>query len=88
MIARQMEQIEEREGAGKAFVIRPPENLKIGRTEKDPEELERVYQLGRRTASEQLDRVQRFLSGKKNDDISCAIIDEIQVHRSGMEPFA
>ena len=85
---RQMEQIEEREGAGKAFVIRPPENLKIGRTEKDPEELERVYQLGRRTASEQLDRVQRFLSGKKNDDISCAIIDEIQVHRSGKEPFA
>ena len=60
---RQMEQIEERERQGKAIVIRPPEELKIGRTEKDPEELERVYQIGRRSAWEELEKIQKFLSG-------------------------
>ena len=50
-----------RETAGKAVVIRPPEDLKIGRTEKNPEELERVYQTGRRAAVEQLDRVRELL---------------------------
>jgi predicted patatin/cPLA2 family phospholipase len=59
---RQMEQIEERERQGKAFVIRPPEDLKIGRTEKDPEELERVYQIGRRIASDASEKIRRFLS--------------------------
>ena len=44
---RQMAEIEEREKAGKALVIRPPEALGISRTEKDPEELERVYRIGR-----------------------------------------
>lgn len=59
---RQMEQIEERERQGKAFVIRPPEDLKIGRTEKDSEELERVYQIGRRIASDASEKIRRFLS--------------------------
>ena len=42
--------IEAQEAAGRVFVIRPPEALGIGRMEKDPDELERVYQIGRRTA--------------------------------------
>jgi predicted patatin/cPLA2 family phospholipase len=56
------EQIEEREKLGKAFVLRPPEDLRIGRTEKNPEELERVYQIGRETAGEAVDEIRRFLS--------------------------
>ena len=58
---RQMDQIEERERLGRAFVLRPPEDLRIGRTEKNPDELERVYQIGRETAGEAADRIRRFL---------------------------
>ena len=61
---RQMDQIEERERIGKVLVLRPPEDLGIGRTEKDPEELERVYQIGRRTVGEKLNEVRAFLGGK------------------------
>ena len=62
---RQLDQIKEREITGQSFVIRPPEDLKIGHTEKDPEELERVYQIGRHTAEEQLSRVREFLETDK-----------------------
>ena len=59
---RQMEEIEKRERSGKSIVIRPPHPLGISRTEKDPEELERVYQEGRAAAMEQLDRIRSFLN--------------------------
>lgn len=42
--------IEQKEQAGELFVIRPPEPLGIGHTEKNPDKLERVYQIGRKTA--------------------------------------
>lgn len=60
---RQMQQIREMESAGRVFVIRPPEKLGISRTEKDPKKLERVYQTGRMTATEQLDQIRAFLAG-------------------------
>ena len=59
----QMDEIDKRERAESAVVIRPPEPLGIGRTEKDPDELERVYQIGRRTAMGHIDRVRAFLAG-------------------------
>ena len=68
---RQLEQIRERERAGCALVIRPPEDLKIGRTEKNPDELERVYQIGRRAALDRLDKVREFLAGKPIDWKTC-----------------
>jgi predicted patatin/cPLA2 family phospholipase len=42
-------------------VIRPPEALKIGHTEKNPAELDRVYQLGRREAVKRLPEIDQFL---------------------------
>ena len=62
MYNRQMEEIEEREQAGRAFVIRPPEALGISRTEKNPDELERVYQIGRKVAEEALPALEAFLT--------------------------
>jgi len=59
---RQMEQIEKREREEKAIVLRPPQALGISRTEKDPNELERVYQIGRDTATEQIERIRSFLA--------------------------
>ena len=62
MYNRQMEEIKKREESGLSFVIRPPEALGIDRTEKDPEQLERVYQLGRGEAEKALPALKLFLS--------------------------
>ena len=56
-----MDAIDAREAAGTLLTIRPAASLGISRTEKDPEELERVYRLGRRAAEEKLEEVRAFL---------------------------
>ena len=59
---QQLKEIKEREKVGTSFVIRPPEALGIHRTEKSPEELERVYQTGRKEAIKCLPALQKFLN--------------------------
>ena len=61
---RQMEEIDAREERGEILVIRPPESLGISRTEHDPAELERVYQIGRREAQKALPALRAFLTGE------------------------
>ena len=56
-----LEHILKREQAGELLVIRPPEKLPIGRTEKDPEKLREVYEIGRRTAAARIAEIKRFL---------------------------
>ena len=46
---------------GEVFVICPSAPLGISRTEKDPDELQRVYEEGRRIALEKLPEIKRFL---------------------------
>jgi len=58
---RQLAEIREREQHGNAIVIRPPEPLGIGHVSHDPEELERVYQAGRREAERRLPEVREYL---------------------------
>ena len=58
----QMEKIEEKEKNNEVLVIRPSEKLNIGKTEKDPKELERVYQMGRKEALLMLDNIKEFLN--------------------------
>ncbi len=55
------EYIRERAGAGAALIIAPDIPLSIGRIEKDPEELERVYNIGRKKGTEMLDAIRKFL---------------------------
>ena len=62
MYNRQMEAIDAREESGAALVIRPPEPLGIRRTEKRPEELERVYRIGAAEAERRMDEIQAFLA--------------------------
>jgi len=57
----QMDEIDRMEASGKVLVIRPPEDPGIGRTEKDPAELERVYQMGRSEATRMLHEIKAFL---------------------------
>lgn len=53
--------IKEREKSGDVFVIRPDEPLGINRTEKDPENLKRVYEIGRKTAEKHLNEIIKYL---------------------------
>ncbi|MGN0708077.1 MAG: patatin family protein [Faecalibacterium sp.] len=53
------------EQAGKAFVLRPPIPLEIGKAEHDPDELRRVYETGRAVAEIHLDRIVEFLAETK-----------------------
>ena len=57
-----MRHYDEREKTGESIVIRPPEPLNIGRTEKNADELERVYQVGRSEGMARLDEVRSFLN--------------------------
>ena len=63
MYNQQMEEIDQREATGESLVIRPPQALQIGHTEKNPDELERVYQIGFREAEKRLGDIQGFLAG-------------------------
>jgi predicted patatin/cPLA2 family phospholipase len=56
--------IKSREAAGAVFVIRPDAPLNIGTTEKNPEELQRVYDVGRRVALEKLEALKEYLLNK------------------------
>ncbi|MBR4401122.1 MAG: patatin family protein [Synergistes sp.] len=61
MYNRQMKEIKEREEKGISFVIRPPAALGISRTARDPNELERVYRIGRKEAERVLPELKLFL---------------------------
>ena len=56
-----LDHIARREAAGELLVIRPPEKLPIGRTEKDPDKLRQVYEIGRRTAEARIEEIQKYL---------------------------
>ena len=47
---------------GEVFVICPKQSLGISRTENNPDELQRVYDEGRRTALELLPEIKEFLN--------------------------
>lgn len=59
-----IEYVRQQERDGKAFVIRPAEELHIGGKESDPNELERVYQIGRRTMEAQIEELEMFMMKK------------------------
>ena len=53
--------VREAEKAGRAFVIRPPEALDISATTKDPNELKRVYLIGKHEAMKALPALYDFI---------------------------
>jgi len=55
--------VSRQEANGNAFVIRPPEPLNISGIVRDPDELERVYQTGRKVMTERLDELKSFIAG-------------------------
>lgn len=57
-----LEYIKEKEGRRELLVIRPIEALPLKKTEKDPEKLKAVYNLGRKEAEKSLEKIRSFLS--------------------------
>jgi predicted patatin/cPLA2 family phospholipase len=58
---RQMAEIRQREESGTAVVIRPPEVSGIGHVTHDPDELDRVYRIGRAEAERRLPEIRAYL---------------------------
>lgn len=63
--------IREQEERGYVYVIRPPRPLEIGSMEDKPEELERVYQIGRETGNKYVSAIKNFLAKGEQDDNIC-----------------
>lgn len=57
-----LEYIARKEAKGELLVIRPMEKLPIGRTEKDPDKLRQVYEIGRSAAERRILEILAYLS--------------------------
>ena len=60
MYNRQLEYVREAEQAGRCLVIRPDDKLPIGHISHDPEEMRRVYDIGRKTGEKHIDQIKEF----------------------------
>ncbi len=56
-----LDELKQWRSEGKAFVLRPSEEINIGRIEKDPQKLQKVYDLGRKDAQVKLAQLQQYL---------------------------
>lgn len=61
MYNRELEYVRQQEDLGSVLVIRPEEKLPIGHISHDREEMERVYQIGRRTAEKRIAEIESFI---------------------------
>ena len=61
MYNRQMDELDRMEIEKTAVIIRPDTDLQIGYTEKNPDELERVYLIGRRETEKRLPEILKWL---------------------------
>ena len=60
MYNRQLDYVRQAEQEGRCIVIRPDAKLPIGHISHDPEEMQRVYELGRDTGFRNIDRLKEF----------------------------
>lgn len=63
MYNQQLQFVREQERQGKAFVFRPMTPLNVSRTTHEAEEMNRVYQQGRKEALARLEELKKFLAG-------------------------
>lgn len=61
MYNREVAHVEEQAQKGSVFLIRPEKSLEISRTERDPAELQRVYDIGRALAEKILPDLKKWL---------------------------
>lgn len=58
-----LDDLARREAAGDIFVVRPSESVKVPSLCREPDELERIYQIGRRDAEATLPALETYLAG-------------------------
>lgn len=58
-----LDDLARREAAGDIFVVRPSESVKVPSLCREPDELERIYQIGRRDAEATLPALEAYLAG-------------------------
>lgn len=58
---RTLDEIEAAEQAGEVLVLRPSQDLHLGRIEKDPDKLHQMYSLGRADAEDRLEQIRAFV---------------------------
>ena len=61
MYNQQLSYVAEAELEGRCLVIRPDEKLPIGHVSHDPEQIERVYQIGREMGERRINEIKRYL---------------------------
>ncbi|MBQ9359641.1 MAG: patatin family protein [Lachnospiraceae bacterium] len=61
MYNKELDYVKKCAAEGSILVIQPPEALHINHTEHDPDELQRVYDIGRRTMEAKLEEVKEFI---------------------------
>lgn len=61
MYNKTIEYVEKKEASGELLVIRPPQPLPVGRTEKDREKLKAAYDIGKTTAESRLEEIKSYL---------------------------
>jgi predicted patatin/cPLA2 family phospholipase len=64
MYNQQLVYVYEAEQAGRALVIRPDAKLPIGHISHDPEEMQRIYDIGRETGERQIEEIKRFYASE------------------------
>ena len=60
MYNQELAYVHEAEMAGRALVIRPDKKLPIGHISHDPEEMQRVYEIGREMGERRLEEIREF----------------------------
>lgn len=60
MYNQQLEYVKQAEQQGRCLVIRPEEKIPIGHVSHDPEQMERVYQMGRSTGMKNVESIRAF----------------------------
>ena len=61
MYNKQLEYVSLREQAGAALVIRPDTPIPIGHTSHNPDNMQAVYDMGRKKGEQMLKEIQRFM---------------------------
>ena len=60
MYNRELDYVAQAEQEGRCLVIRPEEKIPIGHISHDPEEMRRVYELGRQVGERMIERIKEY----------------------------
>lgn len=62
MYNQTLDALKEMESRGEVYIIQPKDPITIKRTERDPEKLKKLYDIGRKEGKEHLEKIKKFLA--------------------------